>query len=109
MTRLHQSHPIEVALRRQAGLLLQLAMQCPQRQGKLIRHLFPTDILGKVIFQPGHQMIQPRFVVGRPFREAAFTQQDKQLHKENLPSGERMHIRFEAEVFHLSDDLSYLL
>lgn len=54
-------------------------------------------------------MIEPRLAIGGPFREAAFAQQHQQLHKQNLPTGNSMHIRLSAEAFHLADDLSHLL
>ena len=50
----HQAHPIKIALWRQTGLLLQLAVQRTQRQRKLRRHLLPADLLRKMVFEPAN-------------------------------------------------------
>ena len=109
MPGLDQPQAVKVALRRQSGLLFELAMQSAQREGKLLGQRLPTHLVGKVIFQPRHQEVKPRVVIGRCFHQAAFTQQHQQLHKQDLAICRRWCIHPLTERFHLPHQLSNLL
>ena len=109
MPRFDQAQTVEVALRRQPGMLLELTMQRAQRERKVIRQRFPADIFGKMIFQPGHQLVQARVVIFQPFHQAAAPQQHQQLHKQQLAGSNGVRLLSILALLHLAHQLTHLL
>ena len=108
MARFNQTQPVQVTLWGQAGGLLELTMQCPQRQRKMICQIVPAHLVGKMIVKPGDQLVETSVIILRPFRQAAFTQQHQQLHKQQFAVCPFRRIRRVVFRFKLADKLPHL-
>ncbi len=103
IARFHQAQAVKVALRRQPGALLKLAVQRAQRQPVMVGELLPANLFRVMFLKPGDKLVQPFIRAAVTLRVRAASQQNQQLHKEHLHAGDGVDVAAFSQRFQLPD------
>ncbi len=109
IARFHQAQAVKVALRRQPGALLKLAVQRAQRQPVMVGELLPANLFRVMFLKPGDKLVQPFIRAAVTLRVRAASQQNQQLHKEHLHAGDGVDVAAFSQRFQLPDQRAGLM